>query len=392
MAAAAGPSEVLFRQAMDALAAQQRGRAVAAFRRLLKLTPDHLDGHFLLGTTLAEGGDFAGALPHLRRATELSPHSARVWNNLATLQRLLGHWPEAIRGYLRALACEPDHREAGANLAAVLAATEAQGIALAAPMLAQAWLALGQFHAYAGEREAALAAYRRAGTLLPAGHPDLAFRIAALFGQPAPRRAAADVARDFDAYAAVFDAHLAGHLDYRLPEQIAERLDRLDGGTRRRARALDLGCGTGLSGQAIRARVERLVGVDVSPGMLALAEKRGIYDELRCADLHAYLGDGTECFDLVIAADVAPYVGRLDDLLAALTPRLLPDALVWLSVEHHAGPEDYLVGAGSRYAHSPAHVERAALGYEMALAEEIPLRREGDAYCPGMLYALRRPA
>ena len=43
---------------------------------------------------------------------------------------------------------------------------------------------------------------------------------------------------------------------------------------------LDLGCGTGLGGAAFRPFVDRLVGVDLSPAMIAQAAAKGLYDRL----------------------------------------------------------------------------------------------------------------
>ena len=43
---------------------------------------------------------------------------------------------------------------------------------------------------------------------------------------------------------------------------------------------LDLGCGTGLAGEAFRPHVDWLEGVDLSPGMIAQARKKTIYDRL----------------------------------------------------------------------------------------------------------------
>lgn len=51
------------------------------------------------------------------------------------------------------------------------------------------------------------------------------------------------------------------------------------------APVLDLGCGTGLSGEALRrAGFERIDGTDFSPEMLTKAEERGIYRQLILAD------------------------------------------------------------------------------------------------------------
>ena len=44
---------------------------------------------------------------------------------------------------------------------------------------------------------------------------------------------------------------------------------------RRFASALDLGCGTGLMGEALRERIDHLTGVDLSAAMIAKARERG---------------------------------------------------------------------------------------------------------------------
>src|SRR6185312_3401290 len=43
---------------------------------------------------------------------------------------------------------------------------------------------------------------------------------------------------------------------------------------------LDLGCGTGLAGTAFAPLADRLVGVDLSPAMVAQAENKQLYDRV----------------------------------------------------------------------------------------------------------------
>ena len=81
------------------------------------------------------------------------------------------------------------------------------------------------------------------------------------------------------------------------------------------AHALDLGCGTGLAGVAFRDCVERLEGIDLSPGMVAEARAKGIYDALHVGEVVAHLKAATDRqFDLILAADVLVYVGDLAPL------------------------------------------------------------------------------
>ena len=67
---------------------------------------------------------------------------------------------------------------------------------------------------------------------------------------------------------------------------------RAAGGTLRFGSMLDLGCGTGLGGAAFRPVVDWLVGVDLSPAMIAQAATKGLYDRLVTADLQRFLADG----------------------------------------------------------------------------------------------------
>ena len=90
-------------------------------------------------------------------------------------------------------------------------------------------------------------------------------------------------------YAPRFDKHLTKNLGYRAPALIAEALSVVALGPRRFASALDLGCGTGLMGAALRGRADRLTGVDLSPAMIAKARERGVYDELIVGDAVALL-------------------------------------------------------------------------------------------------------
>src|SRR6185369_15630707 len=80
---------------------------------------------------------------------------------------------------------------------------------------------------------------------------------------------------------------------------------------RRFGTMLDLGCGTGLAGAALRPHVDWLVGVDLSPKMVDEARKKGLYDRLVVGDIAQFLSDQRAqeaAFHLVIAADVFAYL------------------------------------------------------------------------------------
>jgi predicted TPR repeat methyltransferase len=173
------------------------------------------------------------------------------------------------------------------------------------------------------------------------------------------------VRRLFDQYAARYDAALTERLDYRGPTLLREAVaavTRAAGRPMRFRAMLDLGCGTGLGGAAFRPFVDRLVGIDLSPAMIAQAAAKGLYDRLAAADLTAALADeiaeaGT--YELVVAADVFVYVNDLAPLIAAIARVLPADGLLAFTVETHPGDGAELLPT-LRYAHGEAYL-RAVL-------------------------------
>ena len=76
---------------------------------------------------------------------------------------------------------------------------------------------------------------------------------------------------------------------------------------------LDAGCGTGLVGLALsEAGVAYLTGIDYSPGMLAEARQKGVYQGLDCMDMNQPLAisagvyDAVTCIGTFTSTHVAP--------------------------------------------------------------------------------------
>ncbi|WP_420959378.1 methyltransferase domain-containing protein [Brucella sp. IR073] len=160
----------------------------------------------------------------------------------------------------------------------------------------------------------------------------------------------------FDAYAPTFETALVEKLDYRVPELLAEAIARV--GTRRYRHAMDLGCGTGLMGERLRAVTDYLEGIDLSDAMLRKAEEKGIYDRLQKGDVNELEKPDTPA-DLVVAADVFVYVGALDRAFANIADALEPGGLFAFSVEtDDSSDEDLLLQPSLRFTHSSAYIRR----------------------------------
>jgi predicted TPR repeat methyltransferase len=251
------------------------------------------------------------------------------------------------------------------------------------------WFRLGEMHWEAGNTAKAEACWRtvlrldagdRLGAALKLG---LAGALPNL-DQPPP----AFVEALFDQYAAEFDTSLVETLDYRVPQLLAEAIGRT--GRTGFARALDLGCGTGLMGERLRGSVSYLEGIDLSAQMLKRAEAKRIYDRLEKGDLQAAPLPADA--DLVTAADVFMYVGAIDAAVARLAAALAPGALFVFSVEHHDGPEDHVLRPSRRYAHSQAHVERilSAHGFEILSLDRAVIRMDRGEPVEGLIVVAER--
>lgn len=355
------------------LVARARGdlaQAVALSARALAQRPDSpvfLAAH---GAALAEAGRIAEAIPLLAEAVRRRPGDATACRNLGQALTAAGRAAEAIAPLQRAVDLDPAAPEPALALAHALRETGAMLEAVRA----------------AGE-----ALRRAAGGPLEA---EARFLLAALGAAPAPPRAPPGYVRElFDRYAPRFDADLTDRLGYATPQAIAALLRRLGLPAEGRLQVLDLGCGTGLSGEALKPFAARLEGVDLSPRMLAEAARRGLYDVLHEADLLAFLPSRAGAFDLIAAADVLNYLGDLGPALAGIAAALRPGGVAAFSIER--GEEaPYALGEGLRYRHAPAAVRGllAAAGLTPRAEEETVLRQEKGRPVAGVIFAAAKPA
>jgi predicted TPR repeat methyltransferase len=255
-----------------------------------------------------------------------------------------------------------------------------------APDWAVAWFALGETREKLGDLDAAAQAFRMSLVADPADAQGAGARLALIGRGEAPRALPlAYVARLFDDYAPRFDKHLIKNLGYRAPALIAEALSAV-ASDRRFGSALDLGCGTGLMGEALRGRVDRLAGVDLSAAIIAKARDRGIYDELIIGDAVAPMRERPNALDLIVAADALVYIGDLAPLLAASVTALTSDGLFAFSVETCEG-DGFRLEPTMRFSHSRSYIETTAreAALRPLLIQSASTRREAGVNAPGLI-------
>ncbi len=290
-------------------------------------------------------------------------------------------------GYARMLA------EGGDHAAAADLMTQALDIV---PGWAAGWDMLGSYAEKTGNIASAISAWRHVEALDDAGVFGAGLKLAAHgAGRAADGTAVSYVEALFDQYAPQFEEALVERLGYRVPQMldalVNEEMARLGIGSF--ARALDLGCGTGLMGQQLRAKVAFLEGIDVSAAMIAEAARRASYDRLEKAELVAFLAGRAPSADLVTAADVFIYCGALPPVLAAVVPAMMPGGLLAFSLEAHEGEEPVFLRASLRYAHGVVATRQALedAGLEVLRFELATLRQDRGTPIEGMLVVARKP-
>jgi predicted TPR repeat methyltransferase len=201
----------------------------------------------------------------------------------------------------------------------------------------------------------------------------------------------------FEANAATFDKVLTTDLGYRIPQAMVEALRAIRGAHSEPWDVLDLGCGTGLVGVEIAPHSRRLVGIDIAQRMLEQARERKLYAELRCADLTAALADQERGgYDVITAADVFVYVGRLDEVIPAIRRILRTGGSLAFSVEAaealppEVGPDGaagYRLRNTGRYAHSADYLRKLALEnhFDVEVLSSIRIRLEHHQPVEGWL-------
>ena len=306
------------------------------------------------------------ALATLREAVALAPGIADAAIALADALLATGHLPTAIAELQRALRLDPDNEAARFKLAcAWLEGGEAQR---ALAMLAE----LEGSPAYAtaaAEKTAEAEALLRADRS-PAGY----------------------VRHLFDQFSADYDARMLGTLGYQAPLILRSLFDLLRPATNGLS-ILDLGCGTGLAGEAFRevAQGGRLAGIDLSPRMIERARERAIYDALLVADLEAALQTCEQAYDLVLAADTLVYLGDLKAVFAGVATCLMPSGIFLFTVERASGT-GFDLGPKRRYRHSEAYLreEAAKAGFDVMGVLECAPRHEAAEPVPGLAVALEK--
>jgi len=365
--------------------------------------PGSREARLLLATYLSEGGRHDEAIFLFHQLLEAEPGNAQHAAMLAVAMLRAGrHGPAAeLFAYAQSLAPGAGGLALPRAQNAMLAGDAAEAVAVIEEALlrhgpeAALYGLLGLARQRLRQPDLAAAAFIEAARLDPSNSYLQHLGAASTPGAEAPLRATDGyVTEVFDGYASRFESALFA-LGYRVPGLILKLIEGQGyaPGGRHVGDVLDLGCGTGLMGAALHDMLAgRLVGVDLSPGMLAEARAKEIYTELRCAELCAALAEDGTRYDFVLLSDVLCYFGPLQEVLGAAALRLNPGGLIILTVEAGAGEPGWELQGNARYRHAPDHLRGAltAAGLDILEFREETLRWEAGKPVAGLLAMARR--
>ena len=339
------------------------GKARDTFARAANLEEGDPDILFNLGLSQKKSGDSGAAIKSFRQVLQKSPQDVDTLYNLAGCYKDNRQFREAREIYHEVLRQAPHHPAANNNLAYL-------------------------YHLN-GEIDMAVLFYKKVLEHNPL-HQAAAHMIAALTGTRSTCSPDSYVQEMFDQYSGNYERSLVTELEYCVPTTIRTILDQVVTRKPRYAQGLDLGCGTGLSGQAFADLVDVLDGVDLSEKMIAIAAEKKIYRNLYAGSIANVLAAAEDTFDFILAADVFAYVGDLEETFSLLGQHARQDVLFCFSTESAKGVGYQLQKTG-RFAHPPEYIKNIALvtGWQVAAVHETQLRKEQGDWVKGDLWFLR---
>jgi predicted TPR repeat methyltransferase len=391
-------ASVLF-AAQEAHRAGKVAEAEAGYAKWLKAYPNEANGLHFLGLLKFQTERLEDGIAMVRESLKFDERNAHAWNNLGNMLVVIDKPDEAIEAYLRATEYAPELVEAWYNLGvcyrrvrkieesvrAFVKAVELQ------PANGMVYERFGMLLYGLGRFNEAANVYREWLKVEP-GSAVARHMLSAMTGEDVPARADDEYLKKlFDRFSSSFDEQLA-NLGYRAPELLVAALGDYvptDG----RLDVLDAGCGTGLCGPLLRSMSNRLVGVDLSDGMVEKAQARKVYDELAVGELCAFMRSRPAAFDVVISADTLVYFGALEEAASAARSAIRPGGVLAFTLERLADddPNPYRIQPHGRYAHRSAYVRDAlqAAGFKAVDIRDVVLRKERGQDVQGYLLVAR---
>lgn len=344
--------------------------AISHYKFCLELNPNFLIAMQNLGMLLVEIKNFQEALPYL---VKVYTEDLEIQKNFVFIEQLAncylqsGDIPNAIENLKHAINVDPTQETAHHNLAILYLRNQQHN------------LAIKHFNL----------------TLQLNPNNQTALHMLAALMKNNPQQAPIEyIVNLFDQYADYYTNHVNQKLNYNLPIIFRNLYAKYANGITAK-NVLDLGCGTGLCGIYFRDASINLIGVDISINML-LQAKNHAYDLLIEANLQKNSIFINNYFDLIIAADVLPYFGDLNNIFQQfklLLQKNNASSMLLFNIElnEHQNTKDFELQTSGRYSHNLNYIQQLAKFFDFSIIENNKqiIRTHNDQPLIGLTFLLQ---
>lgn len=322
------------------------------YKKLLDIAPQNFDVHLNYANMLYQQHRLNEALEEYRAAVIINPEAAPVSNNIGVILKDLQQYEDALGLFFNALARDQTREEYAINISETLVLLYRQNKEIAV-QVAENWLKNMPDNLFAQHICASLKGEKLENNQI--------------FAE-----------KLFDNFADNYELVLE-KINYSLPRRIRDLAGNVKG------TIVDLGCGSGLIGQALKTPENQIIGVDISRNMLHLAAQKGVYKQLIKGDITAFCQKKIAEInpDLIVAADVFGYIGNLAPVLSALRGRK-----ICFSVEVFDENGDYKLNEAGRYLYNEAYITNLLQqnGFTQINKYDVVLRQEDGKDVNGLLF------
>ena len=338
--------------------------ALADLLELAAIHPRHFETQINLGVCFLKKGQLLEAKKHYLKALELEPQDAQALFNLGFIHTQQGKLEEAIQFYKRLIELYPEDFAAHYNLGIIFYTSK--------------------------HSQAAKTYFEKAANIQP-DNTIVAHLLKIIEQDPELMNSAPEYLKNlFDSYAGHYEPHLLSTLSYQVPQALAQAFRKCRPSAPKKWQILDLGCGTGLCGEAFKDDAASLVGVDLSAEMLKMAAEKNLYQELICHELLVFLQAHRSTYDLILAGDVLVYLGDLSALFQEVKKRLNRQGLFMFNTEISTS-KDFMINPSGRFTHSKTYLDKLAKreGFRILFFEVMETRKQNNEPVLGHVYALQ---
>ncbi len=342
-------------------------RAEYCYKKALALDEDFLNAHHNLAIALCKQDRKAEGLEHYRSALIINPRHISSLYNLAMILEEMGDYSEAAGMYFNILTLKAHPEMIDFRIANTLSALYEQGKKEQKEAIdfAKGWIKHFPESEIAQHTLNALTHNKKDDSILTAYTRKL-----------------------FDSFASTYDTTMqkleASALnitaDYinNLPQESFENI-------------LDLACGTGAFSWLLNKNFNKLIGVDISEKMIAVAKEKQKYTHLVCQDVIAFLETTTESYDLIMAVELTSYLSDLKKLIELSNQRLSLNGLFVMTVETGT-QDDVFLSASGRYLYRKEYVQKliSKIGLKIMFETDVALRKEGIGTASGTIFICQK--